>query len=333
MARPLRLEFEGALYHLTGRGNRRERIFEDEKDCARFLEMLEGSLGRFRVLLHAFVLMGNHYHLLAQTELPNLGRWMHWLVTSYTVYFNRRHKRVGHLFQGRYKSIVVEAEGYLLPLSRYIHLNPVRGTRLGQGGLTERRARLRAWRWSSYRGYAGLSRPEGMVSEELILGELGGPKATRRQRYRRFVESGLVEPMTSPLEEAKWQAILGSENFQQAVRDRLSGWKEKKRREVKAVRQAGPVVPAERIVTAVARAYDMTIQAVREQRGRDQEAKGVAMTLIWDLCGYSLREIGTMFGGRDYAAVAQQVRRTRLRDQKKRLKISVAKLKQICQGI
>jgi putative transposase len=209
MARPLRLEFEGALYHLTGRGNRRERIFQDEKDCARFLEMLELSLGRFRVLLHAFVLMGNHYHLLAQTELPNLGRWMHWLVTSYTVYFNRRHKRVGHLFQGRYKSIVVEAEGYLLPLSRYIHLNPVRGTRLGQGGLTERRARLRAWRWSSYRGYAGLSRPDGMVSEELVLGELGGPKARCRQRYRRFVESGLAEPMTSPLEEAKLASDLG----------------------------------------------------------------------------------------------------------------------------
>ena len=333
MARPLRLEFEGALYHLTGRGNRREPIFGDEKDCARFLEMLEGSLGRFRVLLHAFVLMGNHYHLLAQTELPNLGRWMHWLATSYTVYFNRRHKRVGHLFQGRYKSIVVEAEGYLLPLSRYIHLNPVRGTRLGQGGLPERRARLRAWRWSSYRGYAGLSRSEGMVSEKLIVGELGGPKRTCRQRYRRFVESGLVEPMTSPLEETKWQAILGSENFQQVVRDRLIGWEKKKRREVKAVRQAGPAVPPEGIVTAVARAYDMTSEAVREQRGREQEAKGVAMTLIWDLCGCSLREIGAMFGGRDYAAVAQQVRRTRLRDQKKRLKISVDKLKQICQGI
>ena len=99
---------------------------------------------------------------------------------------------------------------------------------------------------------------------------------------------------------------------------------------MKAVRQTGPLVPAERIVTAVARAYDMTIQAVREERRRDQEAKGLAVTLIWGLCGYSLREIGTLFGGRDYAAVAQQVRRTRLRDQKKRLKISVAKLKQMC---
>ena len=137
----------------------------------------------------------------------------------------------------------------------------------------------------------------------------------------------------SPLEEAKAQAILGGEDFQQAVRDRFSGWKEKKRREVKAVRQAGPAVPAERILKKVAGAYHMTTQAVREQRGRDQEAKGVAMMLIWDLCGYSLRERGVMFGGRDYAAVAQQVRRTRLRDQQKCLKMSATELKQICQGI
>ncbi len=120
MARPLRLEYEGALYHLTGRGNRRELIFSDELDRARFLALLHESLGRYDVLLHAYVLMGNHYHLLAQTRRANLGRWMHWLVTSYTVWFNRRHRRVGHLFQGRYKSIVLEGKNYLLSLSRYI---------------------------------------------------------------------------------------------------------------------------------------------------------------------------------------------------------------------
>src|SRR5438132_11567831 len=127
MARPLRIEYEGALYHLTGRGNERQRIFSGEDDHARFLELVAESLERYAVQLHAFVLMGNHYHLLAQTRRANLGRWMHWLVTSYTVFYNRRHRRIGHLFQGRYKSIVVEADSYLLELSRYIHLNPVRG--------------------------------------------------------------------------------------------------------------------------------------------------------------------------------------------------------------
>jgi putative transposase len=114
MARPLRVEFEGALYHLTGRGNARQRIFADEKDCAKFVQLLVESLQRFDVALHGYVLMGNHYHLIAETRRTNLGRWTHWLTTAYTVYFNRRHYRTGHLFQGRYKSIVVEAEGYLL---------------------------------------------------------------------------------------------------------------------------------------------------------------------------------------------------------------------------
>src|ERR1700730_923313 len=125
MARPLRIEFEGALYHVTGRGNAQQRVFDDQKDCAKFVQLLVESLERYDVALHAFVLMGNHYHLIGETRRANLGRWMHWLTTAYTVYFNRRHHHAGHLFQGRYKSIVLEAEGYLLTLSRYLHLNPV----------------------------------------------------------------------------------------------------------------------------------------------------------------------------------------------------------------
>jgi REP-associated tyrosine transposase len=175
MARPLRIEFEGALYHLTGRGNARQRIFADEVDCAKFIELLAASLERYEVRLHGYVLMGNHYHLIAETRRANLGRWMHWLTTSYTIYFNRRHGRVGHLFQGRYKSVVVEAEGYLLSLSRYVHLNPVRGPVIGKGEPLERRQRLRGWRWSSYRGYGGLGKAEAWVSQARVLGEMGGP--------------------------------------------------------------------------------------------------------------------------------------------------------------
>src|SRR5438270_9933394 len=109
MARPLRLEFEGAIYHLTARGNRREEIFNDDSDRAQFLELLVESLPRYQVELHGYVLLSNHFHLLARTLPANLSRWMHWLLVSYTVGFNRRHGKVGHLFQGRYKSLVVEA--------------------------------------------------------------------------------------------------------------------------------------------------------------------------------------------------------------------------------
>jgi putative transposase len=166
MARPLRIEFGGALYHVTGRGNARQKVFVDQSDCTKFLQVLAESLERYDVALHGYVLMGNHYHLIAETHRANLGRWMHWLITAYTVYFNRRHRRVGHLFQGRYKSIVVEAEGYFMSLSRYVHLNPVRGRVIGRGNPAERRKRLRDWTWSSYRGYSGLAKPESWVSHE-----------------------------------------------------------------------------------------------------------------------------------------------------------------------
>jgi REP element-mobilizing transposase RayT len=108
MARPLRIEFEGAIYHVCARGNARESIFQTDPDRARLLDLLRASARRFDVAILAFVLMGNHFHLIVQTRRPNLGRLMHWLLTSYTVYFNRHHRRSGHLFQGRYKSFLVE---------------------------------------------------------------------------------------------------------------------------------------------------------------------------------------------------------------------------------
>src|SRR5262249_45670739 len=150
-------------------------------------------------------------HLVAQTRRPNLSRWMQWLGVAYTVFFNRRHKRSGHLFQGRYKSFLVQSGDYLLDLSRYVHLNPVRGVSLGRGSPSERRKRLRAFRWSSYLGYSGLSRQFEFVEEEMVLGELGRSRAAERLAYRRFVEEGLVREIENPFEAVRWQAVLGNE--------------------------------------------------------------------------------------------------------------------------
>jgi REP element-mobilizing transposase RayT len=222
MARPLRLEFEEAIYHITARGNRRERIFASDADRTRFLEILARSLARFEVELHAYVLLPNHFHLLVRTRRANLSRGMHWLMVTYTISFNRRHNKVGHLFQGRYKSLLVEGGSYLLGLSRYVHLNPVRGKVIGTGDPKERRERLRAYRWSSYRGYAGLSRQAEFVTEEMVLGELDALGARGgRVRYRRFVEEGLVREVENPVEAAQWQTALGSEGFLQRVRDKI----------------------------------------------------------------------------------------------------------------
>ena len=169
--------------------------------------------------------MGNHFHLLAQTPQGNLTRWMHWLMVSYTVYFNRRHRRSGHLFQGRYKSFLVgSGKGhYLLKVSRYLHLNPVRGTVLGQGTPGERRARLRSYGWSSYGGYAGLRTPYPFVAEQLVFDELGRPARGERLRYRRFVEEGLLREIENPWQALQWQAVLGDESFLRKVQDRMKG--------------------------------------------------------------------------------------------------------------
>src|SRR5436309_5024960 len=165
MARPMRVEFEDAIYHVCTRGNARQRTFLDNRDRSRFVELLAESARRFDVSIFCFVLMGNHVHLVAQTHRANLGRWMHWLTVAYTVFFNRRHRSSGHLFQGRYKSFLAQEGQYLLELSRYIHLNPVRGVRLGEGTPRERREPLCAFKWRRYHEYDGLKRAYHLVDE------------------------------------------------------------------------------------------------------------------------------------------------------------------------
>src|SRR2546428_1322216 len=175
MARPLRVERAGGWYHVTARGNERKAIYRDEPDRRHFCELLAEMTGRFRLRLHAFVLMDNHYHLLLELRQANLSRALQWLNVSYSVWFNRRHRRSGHLFQGRFKSVVVSREEWALGLSRYIHLNPVRIGRLGLGKSERQRSRaglapapnaatvrermtvLRSYRWSSYGAYLGIA--------------------------------------------------------------------------------------------------------------------------------------------------------------------------------
>jgi putative transposase len=311
MARPLRIEFEDAIYHLCTRGNARQRIFWDNQDRGSFLELLAESARRFDVSIFCFVLMGNHVHLVAQTHRPNLGRWMHWMTVAYTVFFNRRHRASGHLFQGRYKSFLVQEGDYLLGLSRYIHLNPVRGMSLGRGAPSERRKRLRAFSWSSYPGYAGLKEPYPFVEEYMVLGELGGARKGERLRYRRFVEEGLVREVENPFEAVRWQAVLGNESFAQKLRDRLKGLR-RHRREIPSLRRIGEGVRTEEVLEKVARKFKVDTKRLLRKGERGLEPRNVAMWMIWESGTRSLREIGELFGGLDYAAVAQRIRRTRL---------------------
>ncbi len=312
MARALRIEFEDALYHVCARGNARADIFRIDADRAWFLQLLRQSAQRFDAAVFCFVLMDNHFHLLVQTYRPNLSRWMHWLIVSYSVYFNRCHRRSGHLFQGRYKSFLVESGEYLLSLSRYIHLNPVRGVQIGRGTPAERRKRLRGFKWSTYQGYAGLTKRFPLVEEAMVLDELVGSGRGARLRYRRFVEGGLLCEIDNPFEAVRWQAVLGSEGFLQKIRDRVKDL-HKQGREMPLVRKMTPVVTPEEVLNVVARKFNLNPSRLAARGEYGLEARNVAMWMIWENCAMTLREIGQVFGGLDYCAVTQRIRRARQR--------------------
>ena len=164
MARPLRIEYPGAVYHLTARGNARQPIFRDTADRHGFLRTLAHVVDRYSWRCHAYCLMTNHYHLLIETPQPTLARGMRQLNGVYTQAFNRRHGRSGHLFQGRYHAVVVEKEAHLLELCRYVVLNPVRVKSCRTAG---------AWRWSSYRATAGLTAAPGFLTVAWVLAQFG----------------------------------------------------------------------------------------------------------------------------------------------------------------
>jgi putative transposase len=181
MSRPLRIEFEGAVYHVTSRGDRREPIFEDDVDREICLELVGEALMRFDASMLAWCLMGNHYHFVLQTRRANLSRLMRHINGVYTQRYNRRHGKVGHLFQGRFKAIIVQTDSYLTEVCRYVDLNPVRA------GIVESQD---AWAWSSYRGFIGLDLPRAWHDVEAVLKQFAAKRSVAAHRYAEFVSKG-----------------------------------------------------------------------------------------------------------------------------------------------
>ncbi|NOY65250.1 MAG: addiction module toxin RelE [Nitrospirae bacterium] len=209
MARPLRIEFPGAVYHITSRGNAKQNIFLDENDFKEFLAILCHVVKRYNWFLHAYCLMNNHYHLIVETPEGNLSIGMRQLNGIYTQRFNKRHHRVGHLFQGRFKAILVDKESYLLELCRYIVLNPVRA------GLTRD---PNEWKWSSYRSTIGKTKPIECLGINWILSQFGQNISEAKREFRRFVRAGIGE---SPLKEVKGQIVLGRDDFVERIKGLL----------------------------------------------------------------------------------------------------------------
>ncbi|WP_300318903.1 transposase [Accumulibacter sp.] len=208
MARPLRIEFPGALYHVTSRGDRLEPIYEDDEDRQEFLRVLAEVVGRYHWLCHAWCLMTNHYHLLIETVEGNLSKGMRHLNGVYTQASNRRHHRSGHLFQGRFKGILVDQDAYLLELSRYVVLNPVRARMVDA---------VEQWPWSSYPAMVGEAPVPEWMDTDRLLSEFGADHKAARQRYRHFVREGAGQEVWAGLRQ---QIYLGDKQFVERMQTR-----------------------------------------------------------------------------------------------------------------
>lgn len=317
MTRPLRIDIKDGWYHITNRGLDRQPIFDDDRDYGHFLELLGEIHERYRVRVHAYVLMTNHYHLLIQTPDANASQALQWLNVSYSLWYNCRHNRVGPLYQGRFKSVLIDGDGaWVLEACFYLHMNPIRiskygldkrGRRVeGQGlsapGAEQVRARLerlRAYRWSSYRAYAGY----GPKAEWLETGEVlrrSGGRERLRKRIENYVKQGLSEDGLGAL---KARLLLGSQAFLEAMKRRASG-ASKEQPDRKVLERHAPF---DRIVAVVEKERGVKWALFCNRHG--DEGRDMVLYLARKRSGLTLREIGEHIGGLDYKAAGKAVER------------------------
>jgi len=318
MARPLRIEFPGAWYHFTCRGNERNRIFKDDTDRKEFLYILKESLEKYMVQLHGYVIMDNHFHLILHTPSGNLSRLAQRFNTAYTVYYNRRHKRSGHLYQGRYKAILVEKESYLLALSRYIHLNPVKIKKIKKLPISGQIAYLRNYRWSSNLGYGLLRHRNDFTCYHDVLECTGGDNKYGRKSYREFVEEGLLKDTESPFESIKGQVVLGKSGFVDWLYEKILKNAKPDKTEQSQSRELVKEVQQEFIIDTVCKVFNAEKVELSRRRSVYREARMVYIDLCcrYRLFHKSLKEIGEELGGLTVGGMGQTRKRLKERMQK-----------------
>lgn len=309
MARPLRIEYPGAFYHVTSRGNEQKDVFKSQRDREKFLEYLESSTERYGAVVHAYCLMSNHYHLLLETPAGNLSQIMRHINGAYTTYFNFKRKRSGHLFQGRYKAILVEFDEYAIELSRYIHLNPVRA-----GMVT----RPEEYRWSSYNNYIGQGTAPTWLTMETTLDYFGKRAKEARRKYRSFVEDLLGKEYDSPFLNTFGTAVLGTAEFIEMVTSEHLSEKGVDRA-VPGIRQFKSNPEPEEILKAVAAVIGENEKLARQ----------VGMYLCHKYSGKKLREIGKLFSVGETAIAEARRLLSRKMEQDKKLSEEVEKVKAI----
>jgi putative transposase len=307
MARPLRIQYPGAYYHVTCRGNERKEIFLDNLDRMVFLEKLSASLETYNVELLVYVCMTNHFHLFVSTPRGNLAEFIRHLSICYTSAFNRRHKRVGHLFQGRYKSFLIDADNYLIEVSRYIHLNPVRIRLLAENPPEQKWDMLLKYQFSSLPGYFSAKKRIAFVRYESVLAYMGGDNAAGRQAYREFMKRGLERETESPLSLGKANGIVGARRFVDKVKSEILATKTSAR-EQPALRSLSKAIDPENLISRFAEQIGIDKAGIC-RRGKNSVERAMLMEFLYRSCNVTQLEIGRLVGGIDYSAVSQARKR------------------------
>ncbi len=289
MSRPYRLQGENCFYHITSRGDDRKSIFISGYDYQQFLKYVSQAKKKYHFYLYAYVLMSNHYHLLIETTQPNLSRIMHDINSAYTIYYNKKRNRCGHLFQGRYKSILVDKDNYLLELTRYIHLNPVRAKMV---------SRPEEYTWSSYQGY--LKRAgDGVVDKEQVKKDI----PLSGERYQQFVMEVTGEKAT-PFKDVYAGFILGKTKF---IKEKLKYLKEVVTSQDFSYKgYITEQIGIEEIGQIIAEKYGKSIEELRQLKKHPVKEKKIAIYLLKRYSSLSNAEIGTHFG-LSYSAVSKAV--------------------------
>lgn len=293
MARPLRILFPDALYHVTARGNEQKPIVRDDEDRQRFVRTLAEMIEQYQVICYAWVLLDNHYHLLIETPAANLSKAIRHLNGVYTQRFNRRHERAGHLFQGRFKAILIQKETYLLELSRYIVLNPVRA------GMVKH---PKSWPWSSYRATAGEEAAPSWLRVEELISAFGNPKSRAKAAYRRFVDEAIAVA-DSPWLNLTSGIYLGEEAFLKEVQRRLKATED---HEIPRAQKAPAAPRIEALLAAVANIYAEKEEVILAPTRRPGEARQAAIYLARRAARLDLKVISKLFG-LSYTGVSRRV--------------------------
>jgi REP element-mobilizing transposase RayT len=283
MARPLRIEYPGAYYHVINRGNQRNRVFYSDKDYELFLDRLSEFADIFDVRVLSYCGMPNHFHLYVKTSRANLSRFMQGFLSSFCIRMNWLRKKSGHIFQGRFKAQLVENERYSAEVSRYIHLNPVRATLQGHISLAEKRQILRRYAWSSYPSLIGIRKSPDWLSME-ILSFFQGHRSSQMKAYRSYVEEGLLRNIKNPFEALKWQSILGSDSFTDQIKRRYI-LKQKKaiRKEQPSLWKLQQFRSVQDVTKVVGQICRVDVDAIKQSKGRHSDARRL---LIYCICKY-----------------------------------------------